>query len=81
MAIINKGQLLFNGSPRDVISQYAQKRLVLFLKDGTSKEFNEHSQLGLNEILDKHKINLSDVRDMKIEEGKLEDAFSKMVTL
>lgn len=81
VAIINKGQLLFNGSPRDVISQYAQKKLILFLKDGTRKEFNEHTNLGLTDILDKHSINLADVRDMKIEEGRLEDAFSKMVTL
>lgn len=81
VAIINKGQILFCGSPKDVISQYAQKRLTIYLKDGTRKEFNEHANLGLNEILSKQQINLSDIKDMKIEEGRLEDAFSKVVTL
>lgn len=81
VAIINKGQILFCGSPKEVISQYAQKRLTIYLKDGTRKEFNEHANLGLNEILTKQQINLSDIKDMKIEEGKLEDAFSKVVTL
>jgi len=81
VAIINKGQILFCGSPKDVISQYAQKKLTVFLKDGTRKEFSEHANLGLNEILNKQKINLSDIKDMKIEEGRLEDAFSKVVTL
>ncbi len=81
VAIINKGQLLFNGSPKDVISQYANKKISVFLKDGTRKEFFEHANLGLSEILLKHKIELSDIQDLKIEEGRLEEAFSKMVTL
>lgn len=81
VAIINKGQILFCGTPKDVISQYAQKKVIIFLKDGSRQEFLEHSNLGLNEILNKQKINLSDIQDMKIEEGRLEDAFSKMVTL
>lgn len=81
VAIINKGQILFCGSPKDVISQYAQKRLTVYLKDGSRKEFSEHANLGLNEILTKQAINLSDIQDMKIEEGRLEDAFSKVVTL
>ncbi len=80
VAIINKGQILFCGSPKEVISQYAQKKVIVFLKDGSRKEFLEHANLGLNEILDKQRITLSDVKDMKIEEGRLEDAFSKMVT-
>ncbi len=80
VAIIHKGQILFCGSPKEVISQYAQKKVIIFLKDGVRLEFLEHSNLGLNEILDKHKINLTDIKDMKIEEGRLEDAFSKMVT-
>ena len=81
VAIINNGQILFCGSPKDVISQYAQKKLTVYLKDGSRKEFSEHANLGLNEILNKQQINLSDIKDMKIEEGRLEDAFSKVVTL
>lgn len=81
VAIINKGLILCQGSPKDVISQYAQKKLMIYLKDGSCKEFSEHADLGLNEILRKRQINLSDIKDMKIEEGRLEDAFSKVVDL
>ena len=48
VAIINKGQILFCGTPKDVISQYAQKKVIIFLKDGSRQEFLEHSNLGLN---------------------------------
>lgn len=81
VAVINKGQLLFNGSPKDMISQYSQKKIILSFKDGQNQEFLEAQQLGISDFLLKHKIDLSSVQDIKIEEGRLEDAFSKMVSL
>ncbi|MBY0452620.1 MAG: ABC transporter ATP-binding protein [Bdellovibrionaceae bacterium] len=81
VAVINKGQLLFNGSPKDMISQYSQKKIILSFKDGQLKEFMEAQQIGISDFLVKHKIDLSSVQDIKIEEGRLEDAFSKMVSV
>ncbi len=79
VAIIHKGQVLFNGHSTDVISQYTLKKFTVFLKNGQRKEFEEATQMGLNEVLVKHKIELSEIQDIKIEEGKLEKAFAKMV--
>jgi ABC-2 type transport system ATP-binding protein len=81
VAMIHKGQLLFNGSPQEMISQYAHKKISIMFKDGTKKELLEHTALGLGEILQKQKIDLTQIQDLKIEEGKLEEAFSKMVAL
>ena len=81
VAVINKGQLLYNGSPKDMISQYSQKKIILSFKDGRNQEFLEAQQLGISNFLSKHKIDLASVQDIKIEEGRLEDAFSKMVSL
>lgn len=81
VAIINKGHLLYDGTPKDVIAKYAQKKIKLVLLDGTQRVLIESSQLGLNEVLSKNQISISNIQDIQIEEGKLEDAFSKMVTL
>ena len=79
VAIINRGQLLCNGTPKEVIQEYAKKKLVLIMKNGEIKEFLESTQLGIAELLIKYHINISEIQDIKIEEGRLEDAFSKMV--
>ncbi|MBC7420673.1 MAG: ABC transporter ATP-binding protein [Bdellovibrio sp.] len=81
VAIIHKGEVLFDGHSTDVISKYALKKFTIFLKNGTKNEFEESTQMGLNEVLMKHNIQLSDIQDIKIEEGKLEKAFAKMVAL
>lgn len=81
VAVINKGQLLFNGSPQDMIGQYSHKKIILSFKSGEQQEFIESQQLGISDFLIKHKVDLSSVQDIKIEEGRLEDAFSKMVSL
>lgn len=81
VGILHHGRLLFNGSPSDVIAQYSRKKITVILKNNERKEFFETAGLGLSEILLKHQIPLDEVLDMKIEEGKLEEAFSKVVTL
>ena len=81
VGILHQGRLLFNGSPADVIAQYSRKKITVILKNNQRKEFFEATGIGLSDILLKHQIQLDEVLDMKIEEGKLEEAFSKMVTL
>lgn len=80
VAIINKGLLLFNGPPKEVIKEHARKKLVVIMKNGDSKEYIESTQLGIAELLVKYQINILEIQDIKIEEGRLEDAFSKMVS-
>lgn len=81
VAIINKGQLLFNGTPEKMIAEYSQKKLILIMKSGETKEYIESNQLSIAEFLTKYDIDIAEIHDVKIEEGKLEDAFSKMVNL
>lgn len=81
VAIINKGQMLFNGTPKDMIQDYSHKKLVLTMKNGETKEFVESNKVGIAECLTKYGIDIAEIQDIKIEEGRLEDAFSKMVSL
>ncbi|MBY0553373.1 ABC transporter ATP-binding protein [bacterium] len=81
VAIINKGQLLFNGTPKDMIADYSQKKLILIMKNGETKEYIESNKVGIGELLTKYDIDIAEIQDIKIEEGRLEDAFSKMVSL
>lgn len=79
VAIIHKGQLLFNGTPKKMIAEYSQKKLILIMKSGETKEYLESNQLSIAELLAKYEIDIAEIQDVKIEEGRLEDAFSKMV--
>lgn len=79
VAIINRGSVLFNGTPQDMIAEYSHKKMVLMMKNGDVLEFIESNRLGISELLQKHQISISDIQDIKIEEGRLENAFSKMV--
>lgn len=79
VAIINKGQLMFNGTPKKMIAEYSQKKLILIMKSGETREYLESNQLSIAELLAKYDIDIAEIHDVKIEEGRLEDAFSKMV--
>jgi len=79
VAIIHKGKLLFDGTPKDMITNYSHKKLILIMKSGETKEYIESNQLGIAELLAKYEIDIAEIHDLKIEEGRLEDAFSKMV--
>lgn len=81
VAIINKGQMLFNGTPQNMIQDYSHKKLILIMKNGETKEFVESNKVGISECLAKYGIDIAEIQDIKIEEGRLEDAFSKMVSL
>ncbi|MGZ3725577.1 MAG: ABC transporter ATP-binding protein [Pseudobdellovibrio sp.] len=81
VAIINKGKLLFDGRPQDMIAEYSHKKLILSMKNGDVKEYVESHKLGIAELLAKYSVDINQIQDIKIEEGRLEDAFSKMVSL
>lgn len=79
VSIINKGRQLFCGTPEDMIQNYSHKKMLLIMKNGDTKEYIESNQIGISEFLEKHAIDIRLIQDLKIEEGRLEDAFSKMV--
>ena len=81
VGIINKGQILFDGSTKNMIAEYSTKKVFVELKSGLKKTFIEAASMGLVEILEKNSIQYADIKDMRIEEGRLEEAFSKMVNV
>ena len=81
VAIINKGKLMFNGTPKNMIADYSQKKMILTMKNGHTQELIESHSMGIAEVLAKYSVDINQIQDIKIEEGRLEDAFSKMVAL
>jgi ABC-2 type transport system ATP-binding protein len=79
IGIINKGELIFCGTPRDVIRKYATKKIHIKLKDEKLIDLVDSASLAINEILLKHNISFADVVDISVAEGKLEEAFTRVV--
>ena len=81
IGIINKGELIFCGTPKEVISKYSTKKISLKTKDGKQYNFVDSASKELAEILQKNQISFADIVDIQITEGKLEEAFTKVVNL
>lgn len=79
IAIINKGELNFCGSPKEVIAKYSTKKINIKMTNGDTKEILSSAAESLNIILAQHKISIADVADIQMTEGKLEEAFTKVV--
>lgn len=81
VSIINKGNLVYTGKPREVIEKYSTKKINLKTNSGQSHSFVASAARSIQDILKEHHISFSDVVDIQIEEGRLEEAFTKMVNL
>ena len=79
IAIINKGEVNYCGSPKDVIQKYSTKKIHIKMTNGDIKEILTSAAESLNIVLAQHKISISDVADIQMTEGKLEEAFTKVV--
>lgn len=79
IAIINKGELNYCGSPKEVIAKYSTKKINIKMTNGDTKEILSSAAESLNIILAQHKISIADVADIQMTEGKLEEAFTKVV--
>jgi ABC-2 type transport system ATP-binding protein len=81
IGIISKGELIFCGTPKEVISKYSTKKITLKTKDGKQHNIVDSASKELAEILENNKIAFADIIDIQIAEGKLEEAFTKVVNL
>ena len=81
VSIINKGHLIYTGKPREVIEKYSTKKIHLKTKEGQTHTFVDSAAKSIQDILKEHHISFSDIVDIQIEEGRLEEAFTKMVNL
>ncbi len=81
VSIINKGNLVYTGKPSEVIEKYSTKKINLKTSAGQSHTFVASAAKSIQDILKEHDISFADVIDIQIEEGRLEEAFTKMVNL
>lgn len=81
VGVINKGKIIFLGRTADAISQYSTKKLHIEFNSGKTMTVIDSASAGLVDILSQNKIQFSDVKNIKIEEGRLEEAFSRMVNV
>ncbi len=79
IAIINKGEVNYCGSPKEVIAKYSTKKIHIKMTNGDIKEILTSAAESLNIVLAQHKISIADVADIQMTEGKLEEAFTKVV--
>lgn len=79
IAIINKGEVHFLGDPKEVIQKYSTKKLSIKFTNGETREILSSAADSLHTILAQHKISIADVADLRMTEGKLEEAFTKVV--
>ncbi len=81
VGVISKGKIIFLGSTADAISQYSTKKVHVEFISGETMTVTASAATDLVEILARHKIQFSDIKNLKVEEGRLEEAFSKMVNV
>ncbi len=92
VGIINLGQVEYLGETRDVIKKFTQKKIHLVLNeartlsspylsgsDGNEYSFSIPMNKPLGELLDEMKISSAMIRDIRIEEGNLEEAFRQVL--
>lgn len=92
VGIINLGKLEFLGPTKEVIKNFTQKKILLVLKQprdlksqflvsssGCDYNLVVPTSLALGEILEEMKIQSSEIKDLRIEEGSLEEAFRKVL--
>ncbi len=81
VGVINKGKIIFIGKTADAISQYSTKKVHIEFTSGKTETVVAAAAVGLVEILATHRIQFADVKNIRVEEGRLEEAFSKMVSI
>ncbi len=92
VGIINLGKLEFLGPTKEVIKNFTQKKILLVLKQprdlksqyllnssGCDYNLVVPTNLALGEILEEMNIQSSEIKDLRIEEGSLEEAFRKVL--
>tara|TARA_B100001248_G_scaffold257619_1_gene240472 strand:- start:646 stop:1554 length:909 start_codon:yes stop_codon:yes gene_type:complete len=94
VGIINHGELLRLGKTRDIIKDFTEKEFELELanekvdmtknpyflrKEGVINYFRVPSNMDFGGFLSNVQIDIKDIKDFKVREGKLEDAFLRVL--
>lgn len=92
VGIIHKGELKALGPTRSIVAQFSQKKIALTLKspmqfhsqyllatNGSTYEFMVPMEMNCGDLLSQIQVSTSQIQDLKIDEGRLEDAFLKVI--
>lgn len=93
VGIIDKGSLKMIGPPQDIVQKLTQREVVLTLKEPVSKVEHVHLNMqtdcslifqipateALGEFIADLPVDVRNVKDLRIREGKLEDAFQTIL--
>lgn len=80
VAILNRGKLEATGPTKEVITRFTQKKVTVETLDAARREFTVAPNATLAEILSTNGIDPARVKDIRVEEGSLEDAFRHVLT-
>ena len=92
VAIINKGKLVRHNKTKNLIQECTSRKVLITLKkevkvshpclvkaDGCELEFNIRSSAGVGRLFKELAVDWSDVLDVRIQEGTLEDVFKNVL--
>lgn len=84
VGIIHKGQLVKVGITQDIIQEFTQKTVEIEVKENAKHKISSSSFVlaaheSVGDLLTKLKLDSSDILDLRVKEGSLEDAFMKVI--
>jgi len=79
VGIIHHGKILRIGETRGLVRELTTKELTLSFKNGEERHYRVANTTTLSGLIQQQGLSLGDVLDVKVREGKLEDAFKQMV--
>lgn len=92
VAIIHRGEIKALGATKEVVAQFSQKKMVLTLnadsplnskyllkQEKNNYEFMVPTEMTFGELVESLRLSPALIKDVKIEEGRLEDAFMKVI--
>lgn len=93
IGVIHKGKLKLIGNTKDIVKQYTVREVTLTLKEeippfdhphlakrsGVQLDFRLPSRKSIGELMAALPIDLKNIQDVTIREGRLEDAFQRII--
>lgn len=79
VGILNNGLLETCGPTREIVSKFAQKKVVLETKNGERREYLVPMEKLLGDVLAESGLDPKELRDLHVEQGRLEDAFRRVL--
>ncbi|MBX3034880.1 MAG: ABC transporter ATP-binding protein [Bdellovibrionaceae bacterium] len=80
VGIVNRGRLEAIGETSRIVHQFARKKVILDTRSSGRKEIFAPIEKPLGDILRDAGVDPMDLRDIQVEQGRLEDAFRRLLT-